>query len=228
METDIITIDGPTSSGKNSVGFLLAQKLGFQYIDTGMIYRVGTYLVLKNEQAPSFGSNISLDDIPQITQVFKNLNLKIKSSNGSLRISNNEEDLTDILHSQEVTNNVSAVAAIKEVREVTKQIQRKLGEAKNMVMTGRDIGSEIFPSAKHKFFLTASVEVRAKRRFDQLVKIDPKVKYEDVLDSMLERDKKDSTRQVSPLRIPDGAVVIDNSHLTVEQTVSEMLKHIYA
>lgn len=219
METDIITIDGPTSSGKNSVGFLLAQKLGYQYIDTGMIYRVGTYLVLKN--------NISLTDISKITKIFADLNLEIKSGNGNLTIFNNSEDLTNILHTPEVTENVSMVSAIKEVREVTKVIQRKLGNFKNTVMTGRDIGSEIFPNAKHKFFLTASAEVRAKRRFDQLVKTDPSVKYEDVLNSMLERDKRDSEREVSPLRIPKGAVVIDNSALTVEETVSEMLKHIY-
>lgn len=219
METDIITIDGPTSSGKNSVGFLLAQKLGYQYIDTGMIYRVGTYLVLKN--------NISLTDVPKITKVFEELNLEIKSGNGNLTIFNNSEDLTNILHTPEVTENVSMVSAIKEVREVTKVIQRKLGNFKNTVMTGRDIGSEIFPNAKHKFFLTASAEVRAKRRYDQLVKTDPSVKYEDVLSSMMERDKRDSEREVSPLRIPKGAVVIDNSVLTVEETVSEMLKHIY-
>lgn len=218
VETEVITIDGPTSSGKNSVGFLLAQKLGYQYIDTGMIYRVGTYLVLKN--------NILLDDIAQITDIFKNLNLEIKGSNGSLRILNNGEDLTDILHTPEVTKNVSIIAAIAEVREVTKIIQRKLGTLKNTVMTGRDIGSEIFPNAEHKFFLTASPEVRAQRRFDQLVKVDPNITYEQVLNSMMERDKKDTERVVSPLRIPERATVIDNSNLTVEQTVEQILSYI--
>lgn len=218
MDVDVITIDGPTSSGKNSVGFLLAQKLGYQYIDTGMIYRAGTYLVLKN--------HISLDDIHKITKVFENLNLEIKNGNGALTIVNNGEDLTNILHEAEVTDNVSTVSALKEVREVTKIIQRKLGSLQNTVMTGRDIGSEIFPSAKHKFFLTAKVEVRAKRRFEQLVKTDPQIKYEAVLQSMEDRDRKDSTREVSPLRVPDGAVIIDNSNLTVGQTVEGMLRHI--
>lgn len=218
MDVDIITIDGPTSSGKNSVGFLLAQKLGYQYIDTGLIYRVGTYLVLKN--------NILLDDIDQITDIFKNLNLEIKNSNGGLKILNNGENLTDILHTPEVTKNVSIIAAIAKVREVTKIIQRKLGTAKNTVMTGRDIGSEIFPNAEHKFFLTASAEVRAQRRFDQLIKADPNITYEQVLNSMMERDKQDTEREVSPLRIQQGATIIDNSNLTVEQTVQEMLSHI--
>lgn len=231
MEVDIITIDGPTSSGKNSVGFLLAQKLGYQYIDTGMIYRVGTYLVLTNKINPN--------DASEVAEIFRNLKLEISEASLSqernvrnfeigLRIFNNKEDLTDKLHTPEVTKNVSAVSAIKQVREVTKIIQRNLGESKNTVMTGRDIGSEIFPDAKHKFFLTASNDVRAKRRFEQLVKIDPGIKYEDVLQSMLQRDKKDSTREISPLRIPQGAISIDNSNLTVEQTVEEMLKHIHA
>lgn len=220
METDVITIDGPTSSGKNSVGFLLAQKLGYQYIDTGMIYRVGTYLVLKN--------NINPDDVDKVTEIFKNLKLEIQNSNGALRILNDGEDLTDRLHSKEVTANVSWVSAIREVRAVTKTIQRNLGESKNTVMTGRDIGAEIFPQAKHKFYLTAREAVRAKRRFDQLVKIDPTISLDLVLKTMLERDQKDSTRQVSPLRIPPGAVMIDNSDLTVEQTVDLMLKNIYA
>lgn len=218
MEVDIITIDGPTSSGKNSVGFLLAQKLGYQYIDTGMIYRVGTFLVLKN--------NTVLDDLEAITNIFNNLNLEIKSTDEGLRIFNNGEDLTDNLHSSEVTKNVSIVSAIKEVREITKVIQRKLGSLKNTVMTGRDIGSEIFPESLHKFFLTASPEVRAQRRYDQLVKTDPSITFDDVLSSMMERDRRDSSREVSPLRIPDGATIVDNSNMNVEQTVAEMLNHI--
>ena len=117
------------------------------------------------------------------------------------------------------------VAAIKEVREITKVVQRRLGESQNTVMTGRDIGSEIFPEAKYKFFLTAKVEIRAKRRFDQLIKINPTTSYETVLDDMIKRDKVDTEREVSPLRIPEGAIVIDNSNLNVEQSVEEALKH---
>lgn len=218
METDIVTIDGPTSSGKNSVGFLLAKKLGYQYIDTGMIYRAGTYLVLKN--------NISVDDVQRIANTFKTLKLEIRSSNGGLVIYNDGEDLTEKLHTKEVTDSVPIVSAIRQVREETKIIQRNLGRSKKTVMTGRDIGSEIFPDAKHKFFLTARDDVRARRRYEQLVKKDPSIKYEDVFNSMIERDKKDTTRKVSPLRIPQEAVVIDNSDLTVEQTVDKMLKSI--
>lgn len=219
METDVVTIDGPTSSGKNSVGFLLAQNLRYQYIDSGSIYRAGCIFILRN--------HVSLDDLAGVISVFKNLRIEIKPDHRS-RFFANGEDVTDHLHDPEVTNIVSAVSAIKEVREVTKTIQYNLVNSRNTVMTGRDIGSEIFPRAKNKFYLTADVEVRTHRRFQQLIKKDPNVKYEDVLASMTERDKKDSTREASPLRVPEGATVIDNSNLTVEQTVEEMLKHIHA
>ncbi|MDD5416119.1 MAG: (d)CMP kinase [Candidatus Daviesbacteria bacterium] len=215
----VITIDGPTSSGKNSVGFLLSQKLGYQYIDSGSIYRAGCIFILRNK--------IPLDDLEKLVGVFKNLQIEVKQ-NGQPRFLANGEDITESLHDPEVTGIVPAVSAIRQVREVTKLIQYKLVHSKNTVMTGRDIGSEIFPDAKHKFYLTANVEIRANRRFKQLVKKDSNVRYEDVLKAMKERDQKDTTREVSPLRVPENAVVIDNSDLTVEQTVEEMLKHINA
>ncbi len=218
MEKEVITIDGPTSSGKNSVGFLLAQKLGYQYIDSGSIYRAGCIEILRN--------NISLESKDKIVEVFKNLQLEINTQDHEVRFLIGDEDITDHLHDPEVTRIVPIIAAIKEVREATKVIQYRLVNSRNTVMTGRDIGSEIFPSAKHKFYLTASVEVRAKRRFKQLVEKDPGVKYEEVLKSMKERDKQDETREVSPLRVPADATVVDNSNLNVEQTVEEMLKHI--
>lgn len=219
METDVITIDGPTSSGKNSVGFLLAQKMGYQYIDSGSIYRSGCIFILRNK--------ISLNDLEKVVEVFKNLKIKVKQ-NGQPRFFAKGENVTDYLHDPEVTAIVPAVSAIRQVREATKTIQYDLVNLNNTVMTGRDIGSEIFPNAKHKFYLTADISVRAQRRFKQLVKINPATKYEDVLKDMQLRDETDSTREVSPLRVPKDAVVIDNSNLTVEQTVEEMLKHINA
>ncbi len=216
METEVITIDGPTSSGKNSVGLLLAQKLGYQYIDSGSIYRAGCIFILRNK--------ISLDNLAKIVDVFKNLQIEIRGQ----RFFANKEDITENLHDSEVTKIVPAVSAIWEVRKAVKVIQYQITEDKNTVMTGRDIGSEIFPSAKHKFYLTADIKVRAQRRFKQLFKKDSTVKYVDVLKSMRERDRQDMTRKVSPLRIPQDATIIDNSNLDVEQTVDEMLKHINA
>jgi len=217
---DIVTIDGPTSSGKNSVGFLLSQKLDYQYIDSGSIYRAGCIFILRNK--------ISLDDLGQLVEEFRNLQIEVKNEDGQQRFFANGEDVTYNLHDPKVTRIVPVVAALKEVREATGLIQHKLAASKSTVMTGRDIGSEIFPEAKHKFYLTAETKIRANRRFQQLHKKNPSLKYEDVLKEMENRDHKDSTREVSPLRIPEGATVIDNSYLTVEQTVDAMLKHIHA
>lgn len=214
---EIITIDGPTSSGKNSVGFLLSQKLGYQYIDSGSIYRAGCIFILRNK--------ISINNLTEVVRIFDNLQIEIKESHHQQRFFANNEDVTDYLHDLKVTKIVSVVSAFKEVREATKKIQYKLAKDKNTVMTGRDIGSEIFPNAKHKFYLTASIETRAKRRFEQLVEKDPTIKIEKILKDMKKRDQNDTTRKVSPLRIPQDAVMIDNSSLTIEQTVEEMLKH---
>src|SRR3989338_2551839 len=232
---EIITIDGPTSSGKNSVGFLLAQKLGYIYIDTGMIYRAGAYQMSK--------AGVSLEEKEKILEIFKELDVRFEMDEG-WKMFLDGKDVTDSLHDPQIYEITSRVSAIPEVREIMKNTQRKLaapihpggekmrlhprGGIVGVVMGGRDIGSEIFPEAKHKFFLTASVKVRVKRRFEQLQKKDPAVKYEDVLSSMVERDRRDSKREASPMRVPKDAVLIDNSNLTVEETVEEMLKHIHA
>lgn len=219
MKEDIITLDGPTSSGKNSVGFLLAQKLKYQYIDSGMIYRAGCYKILKE--------NVSFYDLEKILDIYRKLDVKFET-NDHWKMFLDEKDVTNKLHTPEISEQTSAVAAIREIRVVVKQIQKKLARNGKVVVGGRDIGSEIFPDAKYKFFLTASVEIRAQRRFRQLVAKDPSIKYEDVLKDMEDRDKHDAEREASPMRVPKDAVTIDNSNLTVEQTVSEMLKHIHA
>lgn len=224
---EIVTIDGPTSSGKNSVGFLLSKKLGYQYIDTGMIYRAGCLKMLKQ--------NISSDNLEEILKIYRDLNVVFETNN-HWKMFLDEEDVTDLLHTPQISKLVPIVSAKPEVREIMRGIQRKLGENGKIVMGGRDIGSEIYPNAKYKFFLTASAPVRAQRRFKQLVKVEPtmnkfspsEIKYEDVLKDMLSRDKQDTEREVSPLRIPKDAQVIDNSDLTIEQTVEEMLKYIHA
>lgn len=214
---DIITIDGPTSSGKNSVGFLLSKKLGYKYIDTGMIYRAGPFKMLKQ--------NISSDDLDKILEIYRNLDIKFET-NGNWKMILDGEDVTDKLHSPEISNLVSLVAAYPKVREEMRKIQRRLAENGKIIMGGRDIGTEIFPEARHKFWLSASVEQRAKRRYLQLQKTDPTTTFDKVLSDMKERDRRDSEREASPMRVPEGAIVIDNTNLTIEQTVDQMLKSI--
>ncbi len=215
---DIITIDGPTSSGKNSVGFLLAKRLGYQYIDTGMIYRAGCLKIIQQ--------NISSDDHEKILEIYRNLHVRFET-NHIWKMFLDGIDVTDALHSPEISKLVPVVSAFPEVREVMRRIQKDLGKNGKIVMGGRDIGSEIYPNAKYKFFLTAMPQVRAQRRFKQLVKVDSNIKYEDVLKDMMERDRQDMTREASPLRVPEDAITIDNSDLNIEQTVEAMLKIIH-
>lgn len=219
METEVITIDGPTSSGKNSVGFLLAKKLGYKYIDTGMIYRAGAFKMLK--------SGTAIDDIEKILDIYRNLDVRFEM-NGGWRMLLDGVNVTGLLHTPEISELTSKVSAIQQVRDIMKNIQRTIAGGQGVVMGGRDIGSEIFPDAGFKFFLTAAVEIRAERRFKQLLLKDPSVRYEDVLSSMITRDKRDREREASPMRVPEKAFVIDNSGLSVLQTVEEMLKTIHA
>ncbi|MDP3733519.1 MAG: (d)CMP kinase, partial [Candidatus Daviesbacteria bacterium] len=162
MTEEIITIDGPTSSGKNSVGFLLAKKLGYKYIDTGMIYRAGAFKMLK--------VGVSLEEKEKILDIFRNLDVRFEM-NEKWKMFLDSEDVTDALHDPEISEITSKVSVIAEARDIMKTIQRKLVNG-GIVMGGRDIGSEIFPESRHKFFLTASMEVRAKRRFKQLAEKD--------------------------------------------------------
>lgn len=212
---DIITIDGPTSSGKNSVGFLLAKKLGYQYIDTGMIYRAGCLKMLRN--------NIPENNVEKILEVYKSLDVKFENHN-DWKMFLEGENVTNILHTPEISRLVPVVSAIPQVREIMRGIQRRIGEKGKIVMGGRDIGSEIYPDAKYKFWLTAQVQERANRRFKQLKEKDPSITYEQVLEDMKERDRRDSEREASPMRIPHGAITVDSTNLKVEETVTVMLK----
>ena len=215
---DIITLDGPTSSGKNSVGFLLARRLGYKYIDSGMIYRAGCVKV--------FEENIAPDDVVKVLDVYKDLNISFETVKGEWKVFLDGSDVTDKLHIPEISNLVHIIAAIPDVREIVKGIQKRVAGNGKTIVGGRDIGSEIFPDAKYKFFLTASVQVRAQRRYKQLLIEDSAIKYDDVLKDLEERDEHDATREASPMRVPKDAIVIDNSDMTIEQTVDKMLEYI--
>jgi len=208
--SDVITIDGPVSSGKNSVGQLLAQKLGFQFIDTGSIYRIFALYTLEKKYT---------------TEDLEKIDIKFETKKRETTIYADGFEVNGRLHEPAVTAMVPILAAKPEVRGISKKFQRRIGHSKNTVMTGRDIGSEIFPDAPLKIFLTASPEVRAKRRFEQLKIVEPGITLEEVLKQIKERDKMDSQRAASPMRIPKDAIIIDNSNLTVEETVDKILEH---
>ena len=200
-----IAIDGPAGSGKSTIARLLARRLGFKHIDTGAYYRWVTYQVLSG--------GVPLTDEEAVTQTARRTDFA-KIDEAKIR-------------TLEVSENVSAVSAITEVRRCVVAQQRAAAEQHDVVMEGRDIGSVVFPDAELKIFLTASAEERARRRYAELAAKGEKVTLENIQQEMINRDRKDSTRQASPLRKVDDALEVDTTGLTIEQVVAKILA-IYA
>jgi cytidylate kinase len=213
----VIPIDGPTSSGKTSVGFLFSKQIGFQYVDSGAIFRAGTIQALKEQ--------ISLQDEDGLAEVLAKAHIEFKEIDNHVKTYLNGEDISDILHNPEVTQAVPILSMYKKVRIETNKLQREIASRQNTVMAGRDIGTEIFPDAKLKFYLTADIQVRAFRRMAQLREKNPDISYEQVLEEMIDRDKKDMIRKVSPLRIAKDAIIIETTTITAKESVEKMLKY---
>jgi cytidylate kinase len=204
----VITIDGPAASGKSSVARLVARQLGAIYVNTGNMYRAMTWAVLDAQTDPA--------DADAIRQACAAVEVQSPVVDGQTQVQVNGRTLTDAdLNSDPVNRAVSHVARVPEVRDRLVAAQRALVDVGPLVMEGRDIGSVVFPESKFKFYIDASEEVRASRR-----------RAQGHTDQVAERDRLDSTRKTSPLVIPEGAVVIDNSHLTLEQAVQQVLQHL--
>ncbi len=215
----VIPIDGPTSSGKSSVGHLFSKDIGFQFVDSGAIYRAGV-VALQDK-------NVDPRDKEAVVKIFSELELRFDDTAESYRTFLGEKDITSILHNPEVTEIVPSVGAIPEVRLEVIKIQRRITENKDTVMAGRDIGTECFPESRLKFYLTADIQIRANRRLEQLKEKVPGITYDEVLEQMIERDKADMIRKISPLRIPTDAVILDTTTKTTEETVNVMLDHFH-
>jgi cytidylate kinase len=213
----VIPIDGPTSSGKSSVGYLFSKKIGFHYVDSGTIFRSGTLLILQKK--------VPLDNEEKVAEVFASAKIEFKDIDNKVHTFLNGEDVSDILHNPEVTKAVPVVSMYKKVREASNKLQRQIASEQNTVMAGRDIGTEIFPDAKLKFYLTADIQIRAFRRLAQLREKNPDISYEQVLEEMIDRDKKDMIRKISPLRIAPDAIIIENTTATSKESVEKMLSH---
>ena len=199
----IIAIDGPAGSGKGTIASFIAEKLGFLNVDTGAMYRSVTLAVLRN--------NIDMNDKEKIIELAKTLQIDLKNIDGSIHAFLNGEDVSEEIRTPKVNASVSIVAAIKEVREIMVEHQRALAKDHDIVMEGRDIGTVVFPNANIKLYLEASAEERAQRRYKQNLEKGLEVPYEEVLESIKNRDKIDSTRADSPLRVPEDAVIVDTN-----------------
>jgi len=219
----IIAIDGPSGAGKSTLGKKLAKKLDLLYLDTGAMYRAVGLAVLNAE--------ISLDDTERIVRIAEDSDIRLRGEPDNLQVFLNGEDVSKAIRTNEVSQTASKVSAVSGVRKNLVERQRKLGEtAENgAVLDGRDIGTVVFPNADIKFFLTAKAEARAKRRFEEdLEKGRPAKSFEETLKEINRRDERDQSREDSPLRIAEDAVVIDTSEMSEQAVFETMLAEINA
>ena len=215
MSKIIIAIDGHSSCGKSTMAKALAQQVGYIYVDSGAMYRAVTLFALRHQLFNADGS-VKAEDLQSRMSEVK-VHFKLDPATNLPVTYLNEERVEDEIRTLEVSQHVSPIAALPFVREAMTAAQQAMGEEKGIVMDGRDIGTAVFPHAELKIFVTASAEVRAQRRFDELQAKGLPASYEDILKNVQERDSIDSHREVSPLRQAEDALVLDNSHLTREQ-----------
>lgn len=213
----IIAIDGPAGSGKSSTAKTVAQKLGFQHIDTGAMYRVITLKALRE--------NVHFSDEAKMGDLTRNTKIEFDGIIPNVKVIMNGEDVSKEIRSDEVTKNVSDYCAVKIVRELLVQQQRNIAKGKNSVAEGRDMASVVFPDAELKIFMTANVEARAKRRQRDFEKLGVRKTIEELMSDIEARDKKDSSRENSPLRKTEDAIEIDTSDLSFEEQTEIIIRY---
>ncbi|PKN80775.1 MAG: cytidylate kinase [Candidatus Cloacimonetes bacterium HGW-Cloacimonetes-1] len=218
MKKLIIAIDGPASSGKSTTARLLAQKLGYAYLDTGAMYRACALYSLQK--------SISITDIPAVTDMMASIEISIRNEQAGNRIYLENVDVTDAVREEHISKLASDISALAVVRTQMVDLQRKLGNQGAVVIDGRDIGTVVFPNADFKFFMVADAEVRAQRRWTELQSKGLSSIFEEVLSELIERDKNDSTREIAPLRAADDAIPIDTTKLDVDAQVDLLLSYI--
>ena len=211
----IIAIDGPAGSGKSTIAKLIAKDIGLVYLDTGAMYRLVTLKAL-NE---GILGNGKLSDLGKIKKLLDNLNIDIKENGFYL----DDVDVSEEIRKPIISENVSDIAAIREVREKMVDLQRKFSKSKNVILDGRDIGTVVFPNANVKIFLVADAKERANRRYKELVKKGENIKIEEIYENILKRDEIDSTRKESPLKKAKDAIEVDTTSKNIEEVKNEIL-----
>lgn len=212
----IIAIDGPAGSGKSTIAKLVAKDMGLVYLDTGAMYRIVTLKAL-NE---GILGNDGLNELEKIKKLLDDFNIDIRENGFYL----DDVDVSEEIRKPVVSENVSDVAAIREVREKMVDLQRKFSESKNVILDGRDIGTVVFPNADLKIFLVADARERAKRRYRELIQKGENVEIEEIYENILKRDKIDSTRKESPLKKAKDAVEVDTTSKSIEEVKNEILR----
>lgn len=205
----IVAIDGPAGVGKGTIANLVAEKFGFLNVDTGAMYRSVTLAMLRQ--------NINIEEEEKIEKLLSEITIELKEENGKEIVLLNGEDVSEAIRTKEVNAFISGVSALRIVRNKMLELQRRIAEGHEVVMEGRDIGSTVFPNADVKIYLDATVEERANRRLRQNKEKGIEMSYEEVLESVKKRDLIDSTREVSPLRKADDAILIDCTLLSQDE-----------
>ena len=212
----IVAIDGPAGSGKGTITKKIAEKMNLDYIDTGAMYRSVALEVLNK--------NINIEDDKQTKELLETISIELKKENGKQIVLLNGEDVSDKIRSNEVTSIVSNVSAIKEIREKLVEMQRKMGAKQDVIMEGRDITTVVFPRADVKIYLDADIEERAQRRYKQNQEKGIECTYEQVLEEMKRRDENDKTNEYGALKIATDAIVIDATHMSINEVVAKIKK----
>lgn len=211
-----IAIDGPAGAGKSTIAKEVAKRLGYIYVDTGALYRSIGVNALKN--------NIDTKDTKGVIASLNGIKVELKYVDGIQKVYLNGEDVSEAIRLPEASMAASNVSAIPEVREFLLDLQRNMAKENNVLMDGRDIGTVILPNAQFKFFLTASANVRADRRYKELIEKGIQVDYNKLLEEIIERDYNDSHRATAPLKQAEDAVLIDSSDMTIEEAVNAILE----
>lgn len=214
MKKITIAIDGHSSCGKSTMAKELARRIGYVYIDTGAMYRAVTLFAMRHNLIAN-----GQVDAAKLQEEMGNIHISLRLNPETQRPDTylNGECVEREIRTMEVSRHVSLIAALPFVRSAMVEMQREMGKEKGVVMDGRDIGTVVFPHAELKIFVTASAEVRAQRRYDELTAKGEKCNYEEILENVKERDHIDSTRETSPLRQAEDAIVLDNTHMTIPE-----------
>lgn len=218
MKNVIITVDGPSGAGKGTLCYALANKLGFDFLDSGAIYRITALAAVKK--------NVSLEDEVALADIGRNLNVQFVPNQGEVSVILDNENVGDQIRTAEAGQNASKIAAFPKVREALLQRQRDFASTKGLVADGRDMGTIVFPEAQVKLFLDASAEERAKRRVKQLQLKGFNANFGQILDEIKERDYRDRNREVAPLIPAKEALVLDSTHLSIDEVIKQALAYI--
>ncbi|MBL8006787.1 MAG: (d)CMP kinase [Ignavibacteria bacterium] len=214
MDKTIVAIDGPSGTGKSTTARILAEKLGFLYIDSGAMYRAITFELLRNNVKPT--------DLKKITEITANANMTFDGEEFIL----NGKNITKEIRSLEVTNKVSSVSAIKEIRKILVDKQRAFAADSSVIMDGRDIGTVVFPNANFKFFLVCDLKTRAQRRRQDFIDHGLKIPVEKIMEELNKRDKIDSSRKESPLKKAKDAIEVNTTNMIIEEQVNFLYRKI--